>query len=97
MGSQKIMVLGKLPCKLTMELSHVLEQWFLHLLLSKFKDKNTMDSCQAHFVFLCSGDSEWYCKDIFIRKPCITFLSPLRGSPSSTVAPRVTPQSYFLL
>jgi hypothetical protein len=31
------------------------------------------------------------------RKMCITFLSPLRGSPSSTVASRVTPQSYFLL
>jgi hypothetical protein len=27
----------------------------------------------------------------------ITFLSPLRGSPSSTVASRVTPHSYFLL
>jgi hypothetical protein len=25
------------------------------------------------------------------------FFSPLQGSPSSTVAPRVTPQSYFLL
>jgi hypothetical protein len=30
-------------------------------------------------------------------KTFITFLSPLRGSPSSTVASRVTPQSYFLL
>jgi hypothetical protein len=27
----------------------------------------------------------------------ITFFSPLQGSPSSTVAPRVIPQSYFLL
>jgi hypothetical protein len=27
----------------------------------------------------------------------ITFFSPLQGSPSSTMAPRVTPQSYFLL
>ena len=27
----------------------------------------------------------------------ITFLSPLRGSPSSTMASRMTPQSYFLL
>jgi hypothetical protein len=27
----------------------------------------------------------------------ITFLSPLRGSPSSIVASRMTPQSYFLL
>jgi hypothetical protein len=34
-----------------------------------------------------------------IRTPqeSITFLSPLQGSPSSTVASRVTSQSYFLL
>jgi hypothetical protein len=35
---------------------------------------------------------------IFVKsRSTITFFSPLQGSPSSIVAPRVIPQSYFLL
>jgi hypothetical protein len=36
-------------------------------------------------------------KIVAIFSICITFLSPLRGSLSSTMAPRVIPHNYFLL
>jgi hypothetical protein len=57
------------------------------------------------FVFLTNFCSFWpswsnpflYQKKYENLRKYITFLSPLRGSPSSIVAPRVTPQSYFLL
>jgi hypothetical protein len=72
------------------QLQHGFDRWGLHISIFYFSCLLHVGGGQGTLLVLVKNAYDGMA--IFI-----TFLSPLRGSPSSTVASRMTPQSYFLL